>query len=105
MILSFFLQRYFFQAGYASTNNINRYFRSRTIVFDVPYTEGSQPAVTTVSVIDYQNSNESARVYPLISGVTNKQFVLYVVDPQEQIGGSSTENAFTVCLIAIGRLV
>ena len=43
-----FLQRYFFQAGYASTNNINGYFRSRTIVFDVPYAEGFNQQFTVV---------------------------------------------------------
>ena len=37
----------------------------------------------------------------MISNVKNKQFVLYVADPQGQIGENSDENSFTVCWITI----
>ena len=91
------------QRGVATTKNLNGYFRSVRVTFSVSYKSGTTPGVS-VSVVNYQNTTTSARVHPLVGGVTNRYFDIYVADEQGLIGGSSSENAFSVYWIAIGEI-
>lgn len=83
------------------TNNLNGYFRTNRVTFSIPYK--NQPSVS-VSVVNYQNSNISVRIHPLVSHVSNTYFDVYVADHEGQIAGNASENAFTVFWIAIGEI-
>ena len=91
------------QRGVVTTKNLNGYFRNARVTFPVSYKSGTTPGVS-VSVVNYQNTTTSARVHPLVANVTNRYFDIYVADAEGQIGGSATDNAFSVYWIAIGEI-
>ena len=103
MTLLSYCKKNYVQRGVATTKNLNGYFRSVRVTFPVSYKSGTTPGVS-VSVVNYQNTTTSARVHPLVGGVTNRYFDIYVADEQGLIGGSSSENAFSVYWIAIGEI-
>ena len=103
MTLLTYCKKNYVQRGTVPTINVNGYFRIARVTFPVSYKSGTTPGVT-VSVVNFQNSNNSARVHPLVGNVTNTYVEINVADPQGQIGGSATENAFSVHWIAIGEI-
>lgn len=92
-------KKQYVQGGLVTTSNLNNYFRSAHITFEIPYKTGTKPVVVA-SVRNYQNTNIDSRLTVLFKNESNTGVDLYVADELGEIGGLGYE----VSWIATGEI-
>lgn len=92
-------KKQYVQGGLVTTSNLNNYFRSTHITFEIPYKTGTKPVVVA-SVRNYQNTNIDSRLTVLFKNESNTGVDLYVADELGEIGGLGYE----VSWIATGEI-
>ena len=103
-ILTFCKMNYIQRGVATMRQDINGYFRTNNVSFPIAFKSGTSPTVS-VAVVNYQNSNLSSRVHPLVAHVSNTSFDIYVADSEGQLSGNENENAYSVYWIAVGEIV